>query len=193
MRRTLIVMAALLLLGGCAVTSSTPPGGGLSSEEEAEYARVFTKSLAGSRSIEYVPPAGWGEVIAGCMNAAGYAEYVGSGSSISNGTSDIGSDPGQQEALDTCLTQYPILPDLSGSINLAQLDYLYDYFRDFLIPCLTLAGHPMRGEVPTREEFVVITAEPHWHPYRSLAGEDFDYATLFETCPPSPFAQNVNF
>ena len=187
------VVCAALLLSGCAVTSSTPPGGGLNAEEEAEYARVFSRSLTGSQSIEYVPPAGWGAVIAGCMNAAGYPEYVGSGTSISNGTSNISEDPEQQAHLDTCLTQYPILPDLSGSVNLAQLDYLYDYFRDFLIPCLALAGHPMRGEIPTREQFVLITAEPHWHPYRSLAGAAFDDATLFETCPPSPFTQNVNF
>ena len=191
--RAIAVLCAAVTLSGCAVTASTPPGGGLNSEEEAEYAKAFSRSLAGSQSIEYVPPAGWGTVIAGCMNAAGYPEYVGNGTSISNGTSNISDDPEQQERLDTCLTQYPILPDLSGSVNLAQLDYLYDYFRDFLIPCLALAGHPMRGEVPTRAQFVVITAEPHWHPYRSLAGAAFDDAKLFETCPPSPFTQNVNF
>ena len=162
-RHGILAAVCAVLLSGCAVTSSTPPGGGLNAEEEAEYARVFTKSLSGSQSIEYVPPAGWGAVIAGCMNAAGYPEYVGNGTSISNGPSNIGDDPDQQAHLDTCLTQYPILPDLSGSVNLAQLDYLYDYFRDFLFQATNLTTpiltryHVLEKEDELRNKLLFLT------------------------------------
>ena len=193
MLRMTAIVAAMLLLSGCAVSTSSPPANGLSAEEEAEYANAFTQSLAGSDSIAYVPSAGWGTAIAGCMNSAGYPQYVGNGTSISNGGSDITNELEQQLDLNVCLTEYPLLPDLSNSVNLEQLDYLYDYFRDFLIPCLSVAGHPITGEIPTRAQFVVIQAEPHWHPYRSLEGASYDATRLFALCPPSPFTEKVNF
>lgn len=179
---------AVLLLTAC-VTHSRPPSGGLSYDEAAEYAEALRDSV----SIAYVSSAGWGTVIAGCMNAAGYPEYVGSGPAISNGTTVIAGDIEQQLDLDLCLRQYPILPDLSGSINLAQLDYLYDYYRDFLIPCLGAAGYTAGRDIPTREEFVVISAEPHWTPYSALPGSALDDPLLDDHCPPSPFPDELRF
>lgn len=195
-------VAASLLLTGC-VTHSSPPPSGLSGAEKARYLEVLSGSIGGSESVEFVPSAGWGTVIAGCMNAAGYSEYEGSGPSIRNVsvdvdgdvsfTASISGDLDQLEQLTVCLTQYPVLPDLSGNVNLAQLDYLYDYFRDFLIPCLSTTGHPVRGEIPTRAEYVVITGEQHWHPYDSLPATAFRDGTIYDQCPASPFVEDVRF
>lgn len=183
-----VLGCALLLLSGC-VTHSRPPDGGLTRAEEAEYAEVLGDSV----SITYVSSAGWGTVIAGCMNAAGYPEYVGSGPSISNGTSVIGGDIQQQLELNLCLQQYPILPDLSGSINLAQLDYLYDYYRDFLVPCLATAGYLSPVAAPTREQFVAFSAESRWTPFYGLPPRWREDSLLLDRCPASPFAENVKF
>ena len=185
----LAVVCAASLLTGC-VAQSSPPAGGLSPDEESRYAEAYTTAFTdpGGVTIAYVPAAEWGTVIAGCLSAAGHPVNGRGSLSINNGmaTLDGGSDPALQVALTTCLAEYPRLPELRGSLNLAQLDYLYDYYRDFLIPCLGAAGYSFSGYRPTREQFVAINVQAHWTPLAGLPFSAFEDPNLLKECPPTP-------
>jgi hypothetical protein len=196
--RGILVVGAALLLTGC-VAHTSPPAAGLTDEEESLYS-IVTAPSAGSNvlesdiePVEYVPPAGWGTAVGGCMNAAGFPDYVGDGPNLRLPTGDAGVSYEQSLAFYVCLAKYPVAADYSSYINLEQLGYLYDYFRDSLIPCLGAAGYSMTGDVPTREEFVVITKEPHWHPYDALSDAALNDVLLRQNCPASPFAENLRF
>lgn len=134
--------------------------------------------------IAYVPPAGWGAAVAGCMNAAGYADYAASPRGMSYPARDE-DDAGQALALYTCIGHYPVQADFSSYANKAQLEYLYDYFRNSLIPCLAAEGYIVPGTAPTREKFTSFTVEPRWNPYNALPSQPD--SAVRDACPASPF------
>jgi hypothetical protein len=85
----------------------------------------------------------------------------------------------------TCLTRYVIDPRPEGGfLTPAQQDYLYDYYQDWLVPCLADHGYAM-FDVPEREAFVAAPGVS-WNPYYASndirSEEDFEAAR--EACGP---------
>lgn len=187
----------VLLLAGCA-TAQPEPLTGLTEAEQAEYAQSFALQWSGIQLddpprvdvVAYVPAADWGAAVSGCMNAAGYDAYVDTGDGFFfPGRSD--ADEAQNLALYTCIGEYPVRSDYSAYANHAQLEFLYDYFQDSLIPCIESSGYDVPNTAPARDEFVAYTVAPKWNPYKVMT----ERATteLLERCPPSPFVGGLTF
>jgi hypothetical protein len=185
------VAVAALLLAGCTVAPVEEPLTGLNLHEEQLYAQSFALQWSGIEVpdaptvpvVAYVPSAGWGTVVAGCMNAAGYADYAATRSGL---TYPSRGDDAETLALYTCIGRYPVQADFSAYANKQQLEFLYDYFRDWLVPCLAAEGYPVPGTAPTREVFTEFTVQPRWNPYNALLTQPT--AGVRERCPASPFA-----
>jgi hypothetical protein len=118
-----------------------------------------------------------------CMAAAGYPNYGQSGTTVAVEQSDAG-----QLALYICVSQYPLDPSTFGLFSAAQLEYLYDYFHESLIPCLESSGFEIT-DVPDRADF--LRREPAqlyaWSPYQTLHGiSPRTLAKLTRRCPEYP-------
>lgn len=190
MKPGVVVIAAMLALAGCAAAPIAEPRSGLSDAEELLYAQSFALEWAGIDVPEapavpvvaYVPPAGWGTVVAGCMNAAGYADYSATRSGM---TYPSRESDAEALTLYTCIGRFPVRGDFSAYANTEQLEYLYDYFHDSLIPCLAAEGYLVPGTAPSREEFTELTVLPRWNPYNAMLQSP--PADVRERCPASPF------
>ena len=89
-----------------------------------------------------------------------------------------------------CMAMYPFDAASSGLLSRAQLDYLYDYYRRWVVPCLVLSGHDP-GSIPVRETFVANgMAGNFWSPLDTLwsdAGFNEDeYESLNARCDTYP-------
>lgn len=194
MIRSIAIAVAALLLAGCSATPVVEPLTGLSEMEEQLYAQSFALRWSGIEVpdapdvevVAYVPSAGWGTAVSGCMNAAGYADYAATGAGMSYPSRQ---DDAETLALYTCIGRYPVQADFSAYANKAQLEYLYDYFRDSLIPCLAAEGYIVPGTAPSREQFTEFTVQPRWNPYNALLAEPGE--SVRERCPASPFAAGL--
>ena len=194
MMRAVAVVGAALLLAGCTAAPMEEPLTGLTADEEVLYAQSFALQWSGIEVpdapevpvVAYVPSAGWGTVVAGCMNAAGYEQYSATRSGMSYPSRDSDAET---LALYTCIGQYPVQADFSAYANKAQLEYLYDYFRNSLVPCLAARGYIVPGAAPTREEFTEFTVQPRWNPYNAL--RETPTEAVRESCPASPFAAGL--
>jgi len=71
----------------------------------------------------------------------------------------------EQLAFFTCYAQHPFELTMGAELSLAQLDYLYDYYRSWVIPCLALESITVSA-VPSRAEFLGSPWQP-WNPYGS--------------------------
>ena len=67
----------------------------------------------------------------------------------------------------SCFAQFPSSEGF-GSMLLtrAELDYLYDYYRDWVVPCIALKGYSI-AEMPTRDQFVEESFYA-WVPYYNV-------------------------
>jgi len=92
-------------------------------------------------------------------------------------------DPAVQRAFYLCVaaTTYP--PDLSDVLTSAQLDYIYDYLAEWLVPCIITEGYRIEA-VPTRDEFHDLYGQ--WSPYASVTPSvpQRDYERLAAACGP---------
>jgi hypothetical protein len=194
MRNLLAGAVVALTLAGCAPAPVTEPLTGLSDEEEQLYAQSYALRWSGIEVgdapsvdvVAYIPSAGWGTAVSGCMNAAGYADYTATPGGM---TYPARNDADEERALYTCIGRYPVQADFSSYANKAQLEYLYDYFRDSLIPCLAAEGYVVPGQAPTREQFSEFTVQPRWNPYNALL--TMPTTAVRERCPASPFAAGL--
>ena len=194
MTRVAPILGAALLLAGCSAAPVEEPLTGLTDEEQQLYAQSYALQWSGIELpdapevdvVAYIPSAGWGTAVSGCMNAAGYAEYSATGSGM---TYPAREDDAETLALYTCIGHYPVQADFSAYANKAQLEFLYDYFRDSLIPCLAAEGYVVPGTAPSREQFSEFTVEPRWNPYNALLHTPT--AAVRERCPASPFAAGL--
>ena len=197
MRVTPLCAVFALLLAGCA-TAQPEPLTGLTEDEQAEYAQSFALQWSGIELedppsvdvVAYLPADDWGAALSGCMNSAGYDGYVDTGNGFFfPARSD--SDEAQNLALYTCIGEYPVRADYSSYANHAQLEFLYDYFQDSLIPCIESSGFDVPDTAPARDEFVAYTVIPRWNPYKAMTQRAT--SELLGRCPPYPFASGLTF
>ena len=193
--RLLLAGAALALaLAGCAVAPVTEPATGLTDEEQLLYAQSFALEWSGIELadapfvdvVAYVPSAGWGTAVSGCMNAAGYSDYSATRAGMTYPTRETEQETRELYA---CIGKFPVQSDFSAYANKAQLEFIYDYFRDSLVPCLAAEGYVVPGEAPSREQFIAFTVTPRWNPYGALQADPPE--SVRERCPASPFAAGL--
>jgi len=174
-----------LLLTGCAA-ERTAPAGGLSDEELGRYQSSvadrmwhFTgldDSLRPEVSFVTVDLKDWVVAMDSCWK-----------------NFDV-EDPKEQPELAVklyaCRAHQQQSAEALGLLNTAQLDYLYDYYQDRLIPCMRSRGLDI-DDVMTREEATDVGrfASYPWNPYsgiRDFVREDPADVDTWRSCPAFP-------
>jgi hypothetical protein len=190
-----IVAAAasgLLVIAGC--TATPLPEGPSDAEIEKRVATELDWQW-GLTGLEGVvarpvvelkgPPSQYSIGFGECMSDAGFSGwgYDDSGLVLDDG------DPTDEQRLAfyVCNAEYPSVDPLST----AQLEYVYDYYERWLIPCLALHGYEQHDPVPTRESFVGDPVQDgfRWSPYSSIyftPATESAYVELQAECDPAP-------
>ena len=75
-------------------------------------------------------------------------------------------DPSLQLGWYRCLAAYPTSPSFGVTLSRAQLAYLYDYYQEWVIPCLTLEGYSVLF-IPSRADYI-NSGGIGWIPYYAL-------------------------
>lgn len=183
------VALALLTLTGC-VQVARSPAPGLSDAARTTYGeqnldRFWNQSGLEDRrpadiEVAFVDAQAWGDAVVDCITSAGYPGYTSVGGGISY--SGDQSLPDERYTMLVCLSRWQVDPEQAGVLNNAQLNYVYDYFRDVTVPCMALAGLPVT-EAQTRAQF--IETGGYWRPY--AAGDDLSSFDLGQ----SPWYRSV--
>jgi hypothetical protein len=87
-----------------------------------------------------------------------------------------------------CRARVLLSPAQAGYFSTGQLNAIYDYYQEELIPCLALRGHPINGPHP-RADFVDGPDYVLWSPYSDLNYDTITSAGLDElvaSCPQYP-------
>lgn len=178
-------LLACLLLTGCADQLTAPPSG-LSKAELSAYQSAVTDRMWGFTGLdESLRPevdvvtldlADWVVAMEACND-----EYV-------------VDDPEMQTELAVaqyaCRARYQQSAEQLGLLNTAQLDYLYDYYQDRLIPCIRTRGLHV-PDVPSRAEAVDVGqfGSYPWNPYNGIVNftrEDLEDVLTWRLCPAFP-------
>jgi hypothetical protein len=183
------------VLGGC-TARPLPPG-----PTDADVARYYDAiadshwdALGFGPSVErpatpatqFSTPETWAASVARCMNDAGFDEYSAQGGSLTITEPDPNPSTEQKLASYICELSYQPAAVTGQILSAAQLDYVYDYYLRFLIPCLELQGETL-DDVPSREAFVAQSALGPWSPYWGIVTRDTErFERLRTECPPMP-------
>lgn len=196
--RVAIVGLAVALgvgLSAC-VTPREPPPGPTESEtaarnqQRADQAWANT-GLEGTVDRPSAPvssaPASFDE-LAECLDSSGLTDWgVGDGSDGPEFSLGGAGQNAQQQKLAfyVCFASHPA-DVMFGEVRLsdAQLDYLYDYYRSWVMPCLALDS-VVPTRVPTRSEFTSRTWSG-WNPYdySELPYFEQEYVDAIQRCGP---------
>lgn len=194
MGRGLVALVVLLALSGCAVVAAPEPG---FSDAERNLVRQSasdgwweSSGLPDELRPAAVPVAvvgadEWPTLFVGCMNGLGFDNYrVRTGQVVISeydGTDLVAA----MLAHYTCRMSY--WTD-AGRYNADEMDYLYDYYEQTLVPCLTVHDLELI-DVPSRQDFVDGWFG-RWNPYDSVHESDRDWALSDEgtlrDCPRMP-------
>ncbi len=171
------VAASLVLLSACA--SQPPVPMGLTDAQlevlaqpalDSQWLQIEPYVGATERPAvdrkHFIKPDDWQQSIADCLDDKGF--FGGSAMSFTADGSILQTGPILDEtayhlAQYTCEAEFPIDPRYFGALSAAQLNYLYDYYRRWTIPCLNANDYPV-PVLPTRQEFL-RTGNPDWTPY----------------------------
>lgn len=193
MRRMLIAATALLLLSGCVVT---PLPEGLSEAERQQFAAEIQErqwEFSGipdrARPVVDVTEVEVGDLerrIYECLVSSGIDE----GYSLDNGVL-VGSVAPQSSdervAFYICSVSFMPPANYWGYLSRDQLNATYDYYQDWLIPCLEAHDYQV-PLAPLREEVASVPGYLGWDPYTQLGARITDdaIADLEEECPGVP-------
>lgn len=169
-----LAVATVVGLTGC-VTPREPPRG----PSEADRAEIVERridqawmrtGLTGTvdRPVVEVSDDVSFAALAACIDSYGitgwnlYDSPDGMGFNLDSGVNTAAV----QLAMFTCFAQHPVdpVPD-RPLLSRAQLDYLYDYYGSWVIPCLALESITVQ-RIPTRDQFM-LPAWRGWTPYNS--------------------------
>ena len=176
----LALAASVVLLGGCAAGPPTTPPPATEAERDTALERYYDERWEHlSRLIpELVRPqveriavvddVEWSETVAACVDDR----------------DDSAEDQDAfQIALLVCQEQYPSRSLFESVRSDAQLDYLYDYYANFVEPCLELGGFDV-PPTPTREEFFADGGYT-WNIYQDSERRSSALKHMLRTmCPP---------
>lgn len=186
--------ALILVLSGCAQDNSGPPVP--TAAEQADHFEhmldlTWSSSGLGDTAIrprvahaEPLDLDAWALALSSCMREAGFVD-VGFGWAADAGYY-LASEPvasGEAADFNVCVAEHPMTAGQDGFlVGRAQLDYVYDYFQRWTIPCLRSHNYAIR-RVVSREEFARGMGE--WRPYWELAIYDAKtYDEVVARCGP---------
>jgi hypothetical protein len=186
MGRALAALVALFALTGC-VQAVPPPQAGFTDEQNLAMALDNSARMWASGpwsdlrptdlQVTVVSAEEWPAAVVQCLADAGYTDYevlgAGAGASISVTSNEISEK--ESLAQTVCLSSWQVTGEDNGVLNDAELGYLYDYYRESVVPCYELADIPVEN-APSRAEF--IESRGDWAPYVVLDGSSI---SAFET------------
>lgn len=125
-----------------------------------------------------------------CMVDAGFTEYSFDRSAgFTNGLARTSNTGTEGLAWYYCSAVLPTYDTLYSPLDDAQLDDLYEYYTEWLVPCLALEGSAVYN-VPTRAQFGAGgSGQPgSWNPYLSarLPSTVTVASVLLQSCSPYP-------
>lgn len=202
LRAAVTAICGTLVLGGCAATppaapdaSSPPRTGDVIDQVDAYWdyvsSRVPTAERPDVDRVRFVDPIEWPTVQAECMHAAGFPDTA---VSPDGGLSPGALAPGQEDAYllarYVCVAQHPIDPKYSVPLTEQQIQAVYRYYVDDLIPCLEREGYTVPAP-PSVEVFIETFGTSQWMPYAKVFGTDpsipiSEYYRVSAACPQWP-------
>lgn len=134
--------------------------------------------------VRYISGDEWEEVMASCLQAAGWDATLMEGGGLMFGTT-TGHDEEQRVAYYVCQWQYPTDPRSSIPLNDRQKRYVYMYNTETLRPCLEAHGWVDIAPVPNLKHFLETYTSGSWDPYGTITG-DVPWQEITKACPPEP-------
>jgi hypothetical protein len=192
--KVLTGLLLLLVLTGCTVVAAPEPG--LTAEEKQAIREKQTEGLWAATGLypdqRPAPPPvtvvsldDWAAAYVKCMNNAGFASYK----AVDGGGFTSEPENSELERLSNYLCQmsFELEGEFDNRYSAAQIEYLYEYYSEELVPCMAARGYPP-DSVPTRSEFVAQLGS--WHPYFAMHAGDwttmFGDPSVLAECPPTP-------
>ena len=196
MRRRVLLLACALLLAGCASPAVDDPAD-VSLRLQHRLDSEFNPRLGGTdrpaaTAVRFALPNGWGNLMRVCMKDSGFGafEYDRFYGFTNAGEQQVYTgDEGL--AWYHCTQELPSYDTVFVEFTDDQLDLLYDYYVEFLVPCLEAIGAEVT-EVPSRQVFADGgEGQPGWwNPYLSVVtpGSAANVDLLFAKCAAYPDA-----
>lgn len=187
MRGLLAATAIVLSLAGCTLAHAEPPA----PEGDELQGYLDEQTRRAETSVNIVD----GEIVE--VNLTGtscleHAQQFLAGIDVTALSDDEVvrvSEQFEQEMVD-CEVEVQLSANEGGYFSAAQLDYVYDYFQDSLVPCLQLQGLDV-GFAPSRADFATSAGWIQWDPYSELgaAVPPSRSAEIRARCPEYPPAE----
>lgn len=193
-----ILLAAALLLSGCATVSAPEPG-----LTAAELADVHHRELdlTWSRTglpdelrpedpdVQVVHPDDFADYLVDCLSEAGFDQYSEQSGAFATDEVVQTAEERDANALAFYVCQASMIIEGSDDnwLNPAEVDYLYDYYQQMLVPCLALRDIQL-VDILSRQEFVDTFG--FWNPYFALTEASqtvlMGNSDIFVECAPTP-------
>ena len=193
MVRLAAVVAAVLLLSGCVQSSPAPAG--LTHDDRVDFAlqeqdmQWLLAELPGQRPIvspTFVGTEEYGRLLNECLTDLGLGQIVVFAGGVL-GLPQTPLTPDQRLSLYLCSAKYIIWPSELGYLSREELERVYDYYRDWLVPCIEAHGLPVPLSV-SKSAFAATPGYVDWNPYYPLE-QQLDPAVLSDVqadCPIEP-------
>lgn len=189
--RLVVILLAMLAVTGCATTSI--PKAATTADVEAFLTRQLDAEwddtgLSDAQRpdvsrVRFISNAEFTAVMSACTVGLtpGYGQVLSNAKTIA------------RLVYYTCQAKYPVNPNEYQVLSVAQIDYLYDYYSRWVLPCVRARGFDI-GPTPTRSQFRLYNGlwNPIYHTgsnadlsqetYQTVAAEcDFDVLSQFPT------------
>ena len=131
-------------------------------------------------------------MVSTCLAEAGWPNSVGPTGGIQIDTPPESQRSAFEAAYVTCYAQHPVDPSYTQDWTDPQLRLVYDYWDQYLIPCLEAYGYTVDTSArPSKEAFVSAFYTPgrhQWWPFAdSMRGVSAErQAEVAQTCPELP-------
>ena len=186
------ILASCLLLTGCSAQPADDPAD-VSLHLQQRLDEAFAARFDGvdrpvAVPVRFVLPNGWAGLMRNCMNTAGFTAV---GFDREQGFTNVEKTGEGALAWYECTQRLPRYDTVFARLSDEQLDQLYEYDTEVLVPCAGAIGLPVQ-EVPSREDFADggEGIAGWWHPFLAVAVPSSRAAVdlLFAKCDPYPTA-----
>jgi hypothetical protein len=160
--------------------------------EAGRYPTELRQNLADVSFVRFVTPDAWSAVMKQCSDAAGARgiTFVDGVAALTESVTDAERQT-DSWAYAACSIEYPLVSVRSQLRTPQQLDYIYAYYRNSLVPCLRTSGVGVAG-MPAPDQFRDGSDNglTMWMPYDHLSSAPWltaaSLVSLREKCPPAP-------
>jgi len=192
MRWRVLLLTLAIALTGCA-THQPDSAADVSLHLQRRLDTAFNPGPGGidrpaAEPVRFALPNGWANLMRRCMNDAGYAlvNY-----DRNDGFTNVDETGEGALAWYHCTQLLPEYDTVFADFSAEELDALYDYYVEILVPCAGALGATVTA-VPSRAEFIDggEGQSGWWHPFLSVAlpASSSDVDLLFAKCDPYPAA-----